>query len=97
MGEALEYYVKDLFCDCLREKSVDEKDKVYSKYFSYIGNQNNPPDLIISKGDAVEVNVPAQISIATFAELNVPVQNLIVTFPKLNMYRNWSLKAVLPN
>lgn len=55
MGEALEYYVKDLFCDCLREKSVDKKDKVYSKYFSYIGNQNNPPDFIISKGDAVEV------------------------------------------
>ncbi len=55
MGEALEYYVKDLFCDSLREKTVEEKDKAYSKYFSYIGNQNNPPDFIISKGDVVEV------------------------------------------
>lgn len=55
MGEALEYYVKDLFCDSLKEKDIDKKDKLYSKYFSYIGNQNNPPDFIISGGDAAEV------------------------------------------
>ena len=55
MGEALEYYVKDLFCGCLEEKDIAKKDKIYSKHFSYIGNQNNPPDFIISNGDAAEV------------------------------------------
>ncbi len=55
IGEALEYYVKDLFCGSLEEKDIDKKDKKHSEYFSYIGNQNNPPDLIISGGDAVEV------------------------------------------
>ena len=55
IGEALEYYVKDLFCGSLEEKNIDKKDRKHSGYFSYIGNQNNPPDLIISGGDAVEV------------------------------------------
>jgi len=55
MGEALEYYVKDLFCGSLKEKNIDKKDKKHSQYFSYIGNQNNPPDFIISGGDAAEV------------------------------------------
>lgn len=55
MGEALEYYVKDLFCDSLKEKDADKKDRKHSEYFSYIGNQNNPPDFIVKQGDAVEV------------------------------------------
>lgn len=55
MGEALEYYAKDLFCDTLKEKDVDKKDRKHSDYFSYIGNQNNPPDFIIKQGDAIEV------------------------------------------
>lgn len=56
VGEALEYYIKDLFCDSFGAKDINKKDKAYSKYFSYIGNQNNPPDFIISEGDALEVN-----------------------------------------
>jgi len=54
MGEALEFYVKDIFCDSLKEDNSD-KGKIYSEYFSYLGNQNNPPDIIIKNGDAVEV------------------------------------------
>jgi len=55
MGEALEYYIKDLFCDSFEEKDINKKDKIYGKHFSYIGNQNNPPDFIIAEGDAAEV------------------------------------------
>ena len=55
MGEALEYYIKDLFCDSFDEKNIGKKEKAYSKYFSYIGNQNNPPDFIIKDCDAIEV------------------------------------------
>jgi len=55
MGEALEYYAKDLFCDTLNEKDIDKKDKKHSQHFCYIGNQNNPPDFIIKDGDAIEV------------------------------------------
>ena len=55
MGDALEYYVKDIFCGTLRENNLSKKDKIYSSFFSYLGNQNNPPDAIIKNGDAIEV------------------------------------------
>ena len=55
MGDALEFYVKDLFCDSLSENDIEKKNEIYSKHFSYIGNQNNPPDIIIKQGDAIEV------------------------------------------
>ena len=55
MGDALEFYVKDLFCNSLGEKNITKKDEAYSEYFSYIGNQNNPPDIMIKGGDAIEV------------------------------------------
>ncbi len=55
MGTALEYYLKDIFCNTLNEPSIAGKEKAYTQHLSYIGNQNNPPDFIISCGDAVEV------------------------------------------
>ena len=55
MGIALEYFVKDVFCNSLHIQDADEKDKEHSKYFSYRGNANNPPDFLIRGGDAVEV------------------------------------------
>src|SRR3989344_4074046 len=55
MGDALEYYIKDLFCNSLSESDLEKKNEIYSKYFSYIGNQNNPPDIMIKGGDAIEV------------------------------------------
>ena len=55
MGDALELYIKDLFCNSLNENDINEKNEIYSEYFSYLGNQNNPPDMIIKQGDAIEV------------------------------------------
>lgn len=55
MGDALEFYIKDLFCNSLDIDNTEKKNEIYSKYFSYIGNQNNPPDIIIKNGDAIEV------------------------------------------
>jgi len=55
MGIALEYFVKDAFCDSHMLKNLADKDKAYSKLLSYIGNANNPPDFIVRGGDAVEV------------------------------------------
>jgi len=54
MGEALETYVKDAFFISF-DKSEQEKNIFYSNNFSYLGNQNNPPDIIIKNGDAIEV------------------------------------------
>ena len=55
MGEALEFYIKDIFSSAFSEKDISKKEQKYSKEFSYLGNQNNPPDIIIKNGDAIEV------------------------------------------
>lgn len=55
MGDALEQYVKDLFCGSLAVTDMKKRDMIYSKYFSYSGNSHNPPDFIIKQSDAVEV------------------------------------------
>lgn len=51
LGDALETYVKDLFCNSIALRNDD----LHSDYFSYLGNQNNPPDAMIRNGDAIEI------------------------------------------
>ncbi|MGD9677002.1 MAG: NgoPII family restriction endonuclease [Vulcanibacillus sp.] len=55
MGEALEMYIKDIFANTINETSEIKRNQRYNQVFSYLGNQNNPPDIIISNGDAIEV------------------------------------------
>jgi len=55
VGEALEYFMRDAFCDTFGEKNVQAKKDAYSKNFSYLGNQNNPPDIILKGAEAIEV------------------------------------------
>ncbi len=54
-GDSLEYFIKDAFCDSFTANTLQEKGAAYSNKFSYIGNANNPPDIIIKNGDAIEV------------------------------------------
>lgn len=55
MGDSLQAYVEKLFisnADSLSDEQINyEKEKI----FSWSGNQNNIPDLIIKGGDAIEI------------------------------------------
>lgn len=55
MGEALEEYVKDIFAGTVSEKDENVRNQKLSEVFSYLGNQNNPPDSMLRGGDAIEV------------------------------------------
>ena len=55
VGGALEEYIKDLFANTLNIEDTYTKNQKYSETFSYLGNQNNPPDMILKNGDAIEV------------------------------------------
>ncbi len=55
VGDALELFIKDIFANTINELDEGKKNIAYKKTFSYSGNQNNPPDLILIKGDAIEV------------------------------------------
>lgn len=52
VGIALEFYIKDSFCDSY---DIIDKDEIYNRFFSLLGNKNNPPDFIIRNNDAIEV------------------------------------------
>lgn len=54
VGDALELFIRDSFCDSFLENEVSAM-KRYSEIFSYLGNSSNPPDIIIHGGDAIEV------------------------------------------
>lgn len=55
MGEALEEYIKDIFADTVNELDECKRNKKLSSTFCYLGNQNNPPDMMLKNGDAIEV------------------------------------------
>lgn len=55
VGEALETFVKDAFTNCIQTEDETEKMRRYNEEFSWLGNQNHPPDIMINGGDAIEV------------------------------------------
>ena len=55
VGEALETFVKDAFANLIVATDEQERMKRYNEVFSWLGNQNHPPDIMIRKGDAIEV------------------------------------------
>lgn len=55
MGKGLEEYIKDLFAGTVNETNEQNRNVALSSVFSYLGNQNNPPDAMLRGGDAIEV------------------------------------------
>lgn len=55
VGEALEMFVKDAFANTIQEQDLQVKNTRYNQVFSWLGNQNHPPDIMIRQGDAIEV------------------------------------------
>lgn len=64
VGSGLEDYVRDLFL----EKSIGNG-KPVSDIFSYLGQKNHPPDLILRDGDALEIKKIESIN-ASSIQLN---------------------------
>jgi hypothetical protein len=72
MGDALETYIKDIFCQSVNANT----DKIHADYFSYLGNQNNPPDMIIKEGDAIEVKKIENLNSALALNSSYPKDKL---------------------
>lgn len=54
MGAALEDYVKNAFANCMGQ-NPKEIIHARSQTFSYLGNNNNPPDAMLIGSDAIEI------------------------------------------
>jgi hypothetical protein len=99
MGESLENYIKDLLCGTLRETNASKRSELYDKYLSYIGNQNNPPNLIIKKGDALEVKKIESLNSSIALNSSYPKSKLFSSNPKITKAcrecENWHEKDII--
>lgn len=55
MGAGLEEFIKDIFAGTINETNEQNRLATFSQTYSYSGNKNNPPDLILKNSDAIEI------------------------------------------
>ena len=99
MGEALEKYIKDAFADTFDIKSKTEIMKVYNQKFSWLGSQNNPPDIMIKGGDAIEVKKTQSAKSSLALNSSYPKADLRHTSPMITKEckecENWTVKDLI--
>ena len=98
-GDALDYYVKDAFCGTFKERNTSQKIGAYAKHFSYLGNQNNPPDMMLKGADAVEVKKTGIQSTIIALNSSYPKSKLHADSPMLTRAcrecESWSTKDMI--
>jgi hypothetical protein len=99
VGESFEGYIKDVFSNSSHVEDENEKLKLYNKCFSYLGNQNNPPDLIIKGGDAIEIKKIQSNSASIALNSSYPKSRLYANSPMITKEckncENWIEKDLL--
>ncbi|MEI8210191.1 MAG: NgoPII family restriction endonuclease [Methylococcales bacterium] len=98
-GEALENYIKDIFCGTVNTTDENQRNQVFSEHFSYLGNQNNPPDIMICGGDAIEVKKMESNSSGIALNSSYPKDVLYANSPMLTeeckACETWTQKDLL--
>lgn len=98
-GIALETYIKDSFCDTFKELNANKKLEKYSEHFSYLGNQNNPPDIMIRGGDAIEVKKIESLTSGIALNSSYPKNKLYSESPMITKSckecENWNTKDII--
>lgn len=99
MGEALENYIKDAFAGTIDTISEENRLNIYSEKFSWLGSQNNPPDIIIRNGDAIEVKKTQSPNSSLALNSSYPKADLRSTNPMItNDCKNcedWEIKDLI--
>lgn len=99
MGHALEIYIKDLFASTLLFRDEHSKLSAYHQVFSYLGNQNNPPDMILKNGDAIEVKKVQGNANALALNSSYPKDRLYADSPlitsKCKNCEQWDVKDII--
>ena len=98
VGEALENYVKDIFANSF-ELSEEARMKKFNEVFSYLGNQNNPPDIILRNGDAIETKKVQSPTSALALNSSYPKSKLFADSPMLTQAckncEEWTEKDII--
>lgn len=84
MGDALEVYIKNAFAGVLGKTNERDKMDAISKEFSYTGSKNNPPDMMLKGGDAIEVKKIESTRSNIPLNSSYPKEKLLVSNKKIN-------------
>lgn len=100
MGGALEEWVKDIFADTINCTDENERLLKLSQTFSYLGNQNNPPDMILKNGDAIEVKkvIGKNATLAlnsSYPKNKLYANSLMITTECRDCEPNWQEKDII--
>jgi hypothetical protein len=82
MGVALEDFIKDAFADSFGLNDVQRRAK-HQLVFSYLGNQNNPPDVMLKGSDAIEVKKLESTGNAIALNSSYPKAKLFANSPMI--------------
>jgi len=99
IGEALEAYIQDAFAGTINESDIQIRNQKISDTFSYLGNQNNPPDIILKNGDAIEVKKIQSKGSAIALNSSYPKHKLYSTDSRITeackTCENWRTKDII--
>ena len=82
-GKGLEEFIIDLFCGTVSATDEQIRLERRNKLFSYLGNQNNPPDAMIYAGDAIEIKKIESANAAIALNSSYPKAKLFSNNPML--------------
>lgn len=99
LGDSLENFILDIFCDTVIETDVNKKLAKRQEIFSYIGNSANPPDFMLKNGDAIEVKKIENFNSALALNSNYPKDKLYANSHMITKYckecEEWDQKDIV--
>jgi len=99
MGKGLETYIKDMFAGTANENNEQKRLEVLEKIYSYQGNKNNPPDLMLKNSDAIEIKKLESKNSAIALNSSYPKAKLYADNPMITnackVCEEWDAKDML--
>ena len=99
MGEGLENYIKDMFASTHTIEDENVRLQKLEEVYSYQGNKNNPPDLMLKNSDAIEIKKLESKNSAIALNSSYPKAKLYANSPMITNAckecESWDIKDML--
>ncbi|MCB4781169.1 MAG: NgoPII family restriction endonuclease [Sulfurovum sp.] len=99
MGEGLERYIQDMFASTYNISDETLRLEKLSEIYSYQGNKNNPPDLMLKNSDAIEIKKLESKNSAIALNSSYPKAKLYADSPMITKAcktcEEWTVKDML--
>lgn len=99
IGDNLNSLILDLFANTIKKNDENTRMIKFSECFSYIGNENNPPNLILKDGDAVKIKLLDSKSSEIKMTSSYPRSRLFYDDPAIGSHcfycENWKVKDLI--